>query len=161
MFYGVSMSPIAWFYTFISALLIVFTPIFIIDSFAKSFDEPMKTIITIVGVYILVPIILSYWYMHKIKTTRKGSMIFSIYFGLYLLMFVSTVSKLLTVTFTVDTIIGTVVIGAVSFYMFTILQKSKLLLQQIEQKEYEILREDEIQKQTEAILRAKEIADKQ
>jgi len=161
MFFGISMSPMAWFYTFIMALLAIFSPIFIIDSFAKSFDDPIRTFINIFGAYVLIPMLVSYWYMYKIKKNRRGSIIFTIYFGFYLLIFFATASKLLTGDFSIETILGTVSIGAVSFYMFTIFQKSKILLQEIAQKEYEILREDDIQKQTEAILRAKEIADRE
>lgn len=96
--------------------------------------------------------------MHKIKKTKKGSMIFIIYFGLYLLMFLMTFLKLLSGTFTLDTIAGSIIIGAVSFYMFSIFQKSKKILEDIQNKEYQAIREDDIQRQTEAILRAQKFS---
>jgi len=158
MIFGITMSPMAWLYTFVTALLIILAPLLAIDSFAHSFDDPIRTIINIVGIYILVPILLSYWYMHKIKKTKKGSMIFIIYFGLYLLMFLMTFLKLLSGTFTLDTIAGSIIIGAVSFYMFSIFQKSKKILEDIQNKEYQAIREDDIQRQTEAILRAQKFS---
>jgi multidrug efflux pump subunit AcrB len=150
MFFGISMSPMAWLYTIIAALMLVFTPLFLVESFAKNFDEPFRTIIILIGSYILVPMLVGYLYKQKVKKTGRGSVIFKIYFGMYALFFIVFTSHLFTKGFSWDDFAGVVVLGGVLAYMYSIIKKSQKIIQEQQQnlKEYEI----EIQK--EAILRA-------
>jgi len=126
MFFGITMSPQGWLITIVIGLLAVFSPIFIIGNFADNFDEPIRTIIVILGSYVMMPLLVSYLYTHKIKQTGKGSAIFYIYFVMYILFFILTLSKLYSKGFSLENISGVVILGGVVFYMYKTIKKSKI-----------------------------------
>jgi len=126
MFFGITMSPQGWLFAIVIGLLAVFSPIFIIGEFAKSFDEPIRTIIVILGSYVMMPLLVSYLYTHKVKRTGRGSGIFYIYFVMYTLFFLMTVSKLYSQGFSLENISGVIILGGVVFYMYNTIKKSKI-----------------------------------
>jgi hypothetical protein len=151
------MSPIAWLIALMCALLLVFAPFFIVDAVANSFGEPLKSIIQILGFYVLIPMAVCYLYKIKMCKTARGSAIFWIYCGFYLLIFVLLTIKLFTEDFSFSNVLGVLLLGAVSFWMIFVSVKAKKQLAMNLQEEYEAEREDDIRRQAEAILLAEEM----
>ena len=138
------------------ALVLVFSPVFIIGSFADGLDEPFKSIVGIGGNAIVLPMVLGYWYKNRIKTTGRGSLIFMIYFFLYSLFSLLILWGLLSHSFNLNGFITFIITLSISLYMYSIIKKGQKILQQM----HEEARESEIQLQTEAIVRANEITKK-
>jgi Cu/Ag efflux pump CusA len=150
MFFGISMSPMAWLYTIVGALMLVFTPLFVVEGIAKNFDEPLRTVIVIIGSYVLIPMLVGYLYKNKVLKTARGSVIFKIYFGMYAFFFVVMLSKLYSKGFSFENIAGVLILGGVLVYMLNIIKKT----QKIIDAHIQNLKEQEIEIQKEAIVRA-------
>jgi len=157
MYFGIAMSPEGWFKSIILALFLVFSPIFMIGSFADSLNEPFKSIVGIGGNFILLPMLLGYWYKNRIKKTGRGSLVFTVYFFLYSLSALFMLWGLISHGFSLNVFITLIISVSVSIYMYTIIQSGQEILQQM----YEDAREAEIQLQTEAIVRANQITKNQ
>jgi hypothetical protein len=157
----VTMSPMAYIVTLLFALSLVFVPFLLIESVADLFGEPLKSIVMILGCFILIPMAVCYLYKRKMCNTARGSSIFWIYCGLYLLLFIFFVTRLFTDGFSLTNISSALVLGVISSWMISVVVKSKKQLEMNLQKQYEEEREEEIRRHAEAILLAEKMKDDQ
>jgi drug/metabolite transporter (DMT)-like permease len=157
----ITMSPTGWIIALVCALLLVFVPFIIVEAVADWFGEPFKSIIMIAGCFILIPMAVCYLYKRKMCNTARGSVIFWIYCGLYLLLFVFFVVRFFTEGFSLNDLLGALVLGAVSFWMISVTVKAKQQLAMNLQKQYEAEREEDIRRHAEAILLAEKMKNEQ
>jgi hypothetical protein len=157
----VAMSPTGWIIALVCALMLVFVPFVLVEAVADLFGEPFKSIILIVGCYILIPLAVCSLYKRKMCNTAKGSVIFWIYCSLYLLLFIVFTIKLFTGDFSLSNVFGVLVLGAISFWMISATIKAKKQLAINLQKQYEAEREEDIRRQAEAILLAEKMKNAQ
>ena len=156
-FFSVSMSPIGWLIAFLLALVLVLTPFFIVGAVADPLAEPLKTLVLVVGNYIVAPALVSYLYSVKMRKTGRGSAIFWIYCFFFALVFVITAAQLLTKELSFESVLGPIVTGAVTIFMVRFAYKTKFVHQENIDSYHAALREDDVRKQAEAILLADEI----
>jgi predicted Na+-dependent transporter len=157
MLFGISLTPAGWFVAFVIALFAIFTPIWIIGAIANQFPEPYNSAIQVIGVYLLMPILLTYLYKSKFYKYNRGSVIYWIYTGMYTLFFIVFLSHLFSKPLSFETIIAPIVTGLVSGYMIYTSFKIKKQYQKDLQKAYEAQREGDIKKQAEAIILAEKM----
>jgi len=159
--FGISLTPYGLFMAFVIALILLFTPIWIVTAIAHQFPDPINSIIQIVGIYLVIPLLLTYVYKNKFYNQNKGSAIFWIYTGMYTLIFVNSFTHLFSKPLSFETIIAPIVTGFVSFYMIRTSFKIKKQYQKDLEAYHREIREDDIKKQAEAILLAEELKQKQ
>ena len=94
--------------------------------------------------------LVGYPYKNKVLKTARGSVIFRIYFGMYAFFFVVMLSKLYSKGFSFENIAGVLILGGVLVYMLNIIKKT----QKIIDAHIQNLKEQEIEIQKEAIVRA-------
>jgi hypothetical protein len=157
MFFGIVMSPIGWIFAVMIALLLVFAPIFVIDAIARSFPEPLRTIVNVIGCFVVVPLLVTYLYKRKMMNKGRGSAIFWIYCGMFILLFANFLIQLFTKPLSLDTIAGPIVTGAVAAFMITVAYKTRLQLNQAYEEQYNMEREEDIRRKAEAILLAEKM----
>jgi hypothetical protein len=155
------MSPFGWVLVLIFALSLALVPFLIIGAIAEFFGEPFKGTITVIGCYVLIPMAVCFLYKRKMSNTARGSAIFWIYCGIYLLLFILSASKLFADGLSVAGISGALLLGAVSFWMISVAMKAKKQLAINLQMQYEAEREDDVRRQAEAILLAEKMKNEQ
>jgi hypothetical protein len=157
----VALSPMAYIMALLFALLLVFVPFVIVEAVADLFGEPLRGIIMAIGCFILIPMAVCSLYKRTMCNSAKGSAIFWIYCGLYVLLFIFSVVRLFTDAFSFGNILGVLALGAISFWMISVVVKSKKQLEINLQKQYEAEREEEIRRHAEAILLAEKMKNEQ
>ena len=157
MFFGISLTPKGWLYVLIAALFLIFSPMFVIESFANMFPEPVNKIIILAGSYVFMPMLVAWLYKRKFLNSGRGSAIFYIYVGAYAFLFLTFFAKLFSGDAKWDDYLGVVVLGAVVTYLISSAIKTHKEAVRLAQEAYKLQREDDIQRQAEAILLAEEM----
>ncbi len=161
MFFGISLTPMGWLYVLIAALFLIFSPMFVIEGFANMFPEPVNIIITLVGSYVLMPMLVVWLYKRKFLNSGRGSAIFYIYVGAYALLFLAFFAKLFSSHAKWDDYLGVVVLGAVVAYLIISARKTHKEAVRLAQEAYEQQQNEEIHRQAQAILLAEEMKKQQ
>jgi hypothetical protein len=160
MIFGISLPLMYWGVALLFALMLLFVPFFLVGAIAESFDEPLRGIINIVGSFVCIPLAMCWLYKSKMSKTGKGSAIFWLYCGIYLLFFFFQTRKLFE-DFSFYNILGTLVLGGVSLFMIFVVVKTKKQFRVDMQDQYEAEREEDIKRQAEAILLAEKMKNEQ
>ena len=167
MFFGVTMSPMGWFLTLLGAFFAMFIPVFIIGGIAESFPSPLSDIIFLILFVVAWPAILCWLYSRKIFAQGRASVFFWFYlifyigFGALILFKSGTVtlsdgSQIVNEISILDRLGGLlmIVVGIVMF-VWSRNEKKKFNIAVVDTMHAE--REDQINAQAEAILRAEEM----
>jgi len=161
MFFGISMTPSGWLFALVAALFLMLAPLIAIGSLAESLPEPMNVIVTVVGSYVVWPCFVAWLYKSKLRNTGRGSVIYYFYVVFYLLFFILLLSRIFGEGAEWDDYLGVLVLGAVSFglIMFAYKTRSQLAsdVENYQNASFEAEREDDIQRQAEAILLAEKM----
>ena len=161
MFFGITMTPAGWFIAFFAAVMLMIAPLLVVESFAETLPEPMNMIATVVSTYILWPFFVAWLYKAKLRQSGRGSIIFYFYVSFYILFFVLFLSRIFSGDAKWDDYLGVVVLGAVSLGLIMFARKTNSQLnkdvEDYQNASYQAQREDDIQKQAEAILLAEKM----
>ena len=164
MFFGVALTPVGLLAVLFIALFAMLAPMLVIEEVSKDLSEPWRTIVMVLGVYIVWPLIVAWLYKVKLRKSGKGSVIFYFYVGLYCLMFIVFLTKIFTGVSNGSDYLGVLVLGSVSGGLIWLALKTrKQLSNDIAQAQIEIHeaeRAEDIQRQAEAILLAEEMKKK-
>ena len=164
MLFGVALTPVSLLSVLFVAFFAMLAPMLIIEEVSKSLSEPWRSVVMVLGAYIVWPLIVAWLYKVKLRKSGTGSVIFYFYAGLYCLMFIIFLIKIFTGVSNGSDYLGVLVLGSVSggliwFALKTRKQLSNDIAQaQIEM--YEDERAEDIQRQAEAILLAEEMKKK-
>ena len=153
----VSMSPTGWLYALVVALVLLFTPFILIGAIAEPLSEPLRTVVSVIGSFIVAPALVSYLYYKKMGSTGRESAIFWIYCGIYALLFVISLSLSFSKELSFETILAPIVSGAVATAMIIFAFKIKSRFQKNIADAYEAEREDDIKRHAEGILLAEKM----
>ena len=155
--FELAMSPMAWIWAFVIAAVMLLMPLMLAGMFAENFSEPLRSIINVISSFILAPAVVCYLYHRKMMKSGRGSVIFWFYVGLYSLLFVMYVYKLVNEPFTFEAVLSPIVLAVVAVFLVRFAWKTKSKLGSIQNQNYVNQREEDIDRQAEAILRAEEI----
>jgi len=155
------MSPMGWIITLFLALFLIMAPFLMIESFASGFPEPIKTTIIILFGYLGMPVLMCFFYKRKMFRQGQGAALFWVYCSVYGLVAFAGVEKIYNGDLSFNSIMTLLVPGAVAFFMIRFALKTQKefgdAVEEIDRVDAERQREEDIQRQAEAILRAEEI----
>jgi len=165
MIFNISMSLFGWLIAFFAALFLMVIPFIAIGSLANNFPEPISILLTVIGSYLLWPVFVAWLYKTKLRNTGRGSVIFYFYVALYFLSFLLLLSRAFEGNVAWHDYLGILVLGSVSFGLMYYAYKTKAQftsdVRTYQTAVYEAEREEDINRQTEAILRAEKLKDEQ
>ena len=168
MFFGVSMSPMGWVFTLIAAFFAMFIPVFIIGMISEVFPGALSEIVFMILFIIVWPAILCWLYSRKIFAQGRASVFFWFYllfyiaFGLFMMLqgdrsYTAPDGEVITNTVSLIERLGGALIAAVGVAMFFWSRNEKKTFNLAVQDNIVAEREDQINMQAEAILRAEKM----
>ncbi len=165
MFFGIVMPLNYWIIAAFIAILIFLLPLVIIDTIANPFSEPLRSIIRIVGSYLVLPALVTSWYRYRMKAQAKGSVIFWFYCIIFVIMFGVFTVQLFQQPLSLESVAGPLVTGIVAAYMISVARKTKSQVIEAYNKQYEMQqkseREEDIRRQAEAMVLAEKMKNEQ
>jgi len=168
MFFGVSMSPMGWLITLLCAFFAMFIPVFIIGFISELFPAAISGFVFFVLFIAALPACLCWLYSRKIFAQGRASIFFWFYllfyvaFGLFMMTlgdrtYTSPEGEVITNTVSFIERLGGALIAAVGVAMFLWSRKEKKTFNLAVQDGIVAEREDQINMQAEAILRAEKM----
>ena len=168
MFFGVTMSPAGWLITLVGAFFAMFIPVFFIGFISEIFPAPISEIVFLILFVVVWPAILCWLYSRKIFAQGRASiffwfyLIFYIAFGLYMMTmgdrtYTGADGEIVVNTVSFIERLGGFLTAAVGVAMFFWSRKEKKTFNLAVEDGIAQEREDQINMQAEAILRAEQL----
>lgn len=168
MFFGVTMSPVGWLMTLLAAFFAMFIPVVIIGAISEIFPAPLSSIVFGLLMIVGLPALLCWLYSRKIFAQGRASIFFWFYLifyvvaGLYLMTlgdssYTSAEGEVITNTVSFIERIAGALMAAVGVAMFLWSRKEKKTFNLAVQDGVAAEREDQINIQAEAIMRAEKM----
>ena len=162
-FVGVSLSPMGWLMAFIAALFALALPFALIGSIVSPLPEPFRMAAEMLLGYVGFPVLLCYLHARKVFGRGIGSAFFYIYTWVYLLigLLAMGVAFYAEGGFNLDGFLFGVVMAVIGAGMVWWSRRTSAAFSSAVEEEMAtqaaLEREEDIQRQTEAILRADEL----
>lgn len=125
MVFGIALTPGGWLTAIFIALLLLLTPLFAIGYVAQFFPQPVEGIINVIGGYLLMPVVLSWWYRRRYQTTGAGSAVFWIYCIMYIGVCAMFIWKATRIGWNMESAISIAATGIVAAAMIFFAWKTK------------------------------------
>lgn len=161
MFFGLALSLRGWLALIAVSFVLVISPLIFIEAFAKSLPEPIGFLVYVLLGFVAMPALMCFLHYRKMFKVGSGSILFRVYCGVYMFLAFFITMKLFSVGPSFQTVLGALVTCGVSGFMVWFAMKTKKDLSGAVAQAHDAAREDDIQRQAEAILRAEEMKKQQ
>lgn len=162
-FVGVSLSPMGWLMVIVAAVFALAIPFAVIGSIVSPLPEPFRTVTEMALGYVGLPLLLCYLHSRKVFGRGIGSAFFFVYTWFYLLVGLVAMagSYFAEGGFNLDGFLFGVVMTVIGAGMIWWSRRTLAAFNSAVEEEMRaqaaLEREEDIQRQTEAILRAEEL----
>lgn len=156
-FFGVTMGPMGWLMTIAISILLLSIPMTWVSYVTPFFPASWEVGVSIVVSFVLMPIVIALLFTFWWKKYALGRAVYLIYCGFYALLFLIATAGVIGGKRSLLDLAGPVVTGIVFCLMVGLYVKAKTKLKHDMAANHVANRDDDIQRQAEAIVLAEDI----